>query len=211
MDEMIMSKVELADGSFVDHEAFVKGYDDLLRCYITLRAHLHHVTRYQKEMDALSTLLSKTEDGAKRAEAEEKLRTLREKYSIQREQMAQENDRYSALLDKYLPAPYHTDHSVRALCNIITHGKAGSIKEALAIYHEVLFKMEVDSIKKRDYELEKQLIAEREEIKAQILWEEKEAAQLYAQAAGYQAQAERSRRATEASITSAINSHLNRR
>lgn len=213
MNNTTEKMIELADGSFVDHDTFVKGYQDIQKCYQTIRTHLDHLVQLKKEMDEQEKIISTTKDRGQKSEAEEKLRKLQtDDHECRALLKGPLNEEYDVLLDRFIPAPYQaTDNSVRALCHIITEGAAGTIKEALVIYHQALHQLRIEGIKREDQAMLQRLATEREEMEKRVAKSTAEARRMYAQAAGYQAQAEQSRRDADASMTSAINSHLNRR
>ena len=113
--------------------------------------------------------------------------------------------------DKLLPKCYHNDKAVLTISYLLSSGKAHDLREALAVYHDLMHREEARDIYNSLDPYAKEAIAERERKKAarekEMLNLDREIRDLQSLTSTFHAQAAQSQRQAESSMTSAESSY----
>lgn len=199
-------KYELANGTFVDHETYLHDYKMLHGSFVVL-------SKLLEQIEVLKT--QRGQIAAGNPAAREKAAQLDKKMAEKIDMMRKTNDSFLEYRNKLLPKCYHNDKAVLNISYLISKGKVSTLKEALAVYHELMHREEARDIYNSLDPYAKEAIAERERKKAarekEMLDIDREIRNLQSQTGAYLDQAARSQRQAESSMTSVTSSYNNRK
>lgn len=209
----MVQKYELANGSFVDRETYVKGYKMLHTSFLALEKLVNCLEDIkQQRSELLKGYMAAKEEGPETVKRNlETVKSLQQEMEEKLELLKNINELFLEHRDKLLPKCYHNDKAVLTISYLVSSGKAHDLKEALAVYHELMHREEARDIYNSLDPYAKEAIAERERKKAarekEMLDLDREIRDLQSLTSTFHAQAAQSQRRAESSMTSAESSY----